>query len=777
MINYRWLLTTWLIAGSIVLLNPAQTEAATTVSGNIITDTIWTTAGSPYVIESSVTLASGNTLTIEPGVVVKLFGWYTSFTVNGTLIAEGTATDPIIFTSLQDDNYGGDTNGDGNTTNPTPGDWLQIYFASASTATLSHALVQYGGHDHGNWMIKISSNDVIISDSNFSNNYPYDAAMLVDATATIINNSFNANETTALYSTSGNSSITGNVITGCSDGSGIAINTGSPVVDHNTIDGCLIGLFTSGADAQPFLTNNILTDNGVGIVVYNSSIPLAISSNSMTGSLYGLQNFTTTNTINAESNWWGDASGPYHVSLNSTGLGTAVTDGVDFDPWLTTDPNVDATAETSELEPWQSTDNCVQAASEADNPNCWVTKGPVYYGTASYDEVSDTTTLTSDVDQTDYVYRDIALRNVQGHSLLLIALTQAEEDRYLTGLPYLYGYQITDSIYIEEYLHGQQTLFNGDAGQWDVSYGLYPVDSTTVTQLRYFFMQGRYAGTDYNNAAGLFRYPGVFIVDSEEQANEIIAQYSEVIAPVTVPADETPADEETVDEETIEDIAEPDSISPVDEIPIDETPADAEANDEEIVEDEETNVDITAPAEITLGVTRKDPWNKTITLNWTNPADTDFDHVQIERTDRYGTVVTLSTDVEGEQYIDNTITYRMTYTYTVFTVYTAGNVSAGVTTDPKKVRSPNIRHLRLREYDSAIIARWERLPLRRDPAVGYIVYYSTSPDALTNVIDVGNTRAVTISALVRGQLYYVAVAAYNGAGTAGPLSVIKSIQL
>jgi hypothetical protein len=40
-------------------------------------------------------------------------------------------------------------------------------------------------------------------------------------------------------------------------------------------------------------------------------------------------------TQDATGNWWGDASGPYHDPLNPSGLGDAVSDGIDFDSWLT----------------------------------------------------------------------------------------------------------------------------------------------------------------------------------------------------------------------------------------------------------------------------------------------------------------------------------------------------------------------------------------------------------------------------------------------------------
>jgi hypothetical protein len=39
--------------------------------------------------------------------------------------------------------------------------------------------------------------------------------------------------------------------------------------------------------------------------------------------------------VNAENNWWGDVSGPYHPTENPDGLGNPVSDYVDFIPWLT----------------------------------------------------------------------------------------------------------------------------------------------------------------------------------------------------------------------------------------------------------------------------------------------------------------------------------------------------------------------------------------------------------------------------------------------------------
>ena len=88
------------------------------------------------------------TLTIEPGVVVK-FGWkWDALYVDGRLSAQGTAGQPIYFTSLDDDSVSGDTNGNGNASQPLPGDWNGVRFRETSTGSvLDHVVVRYGGAD------------------------------------------------------------------------------------------------------------------------------------------------------------------------------------------------------------------------------------------------------------------------------------------------------------------------------------------------------------------------------------------------------------------------------------------------------------------------------------------------------------------------------------------------------------------------------------------------------------------------------------------------------
>ncbi len=106
-------------------------QGSTNVCGSINTNTTWTVAGSPYIATCTVSIASAATLTINPGVTVKFNAGY-SLTANGRLLAVGTATDPITFTT--------------NAVTPARGGWRAIHFEpGSSTSQLSYVNVMWGG--------------------------------------------------------------------------------------------------------------------------------------------------------------------------------------------------------------------------------------------------------------------------------------------------------------------------------------------------------------------------------------------------------------------------------------------------------------------------------------------------------------------------------------------------------------------------------------------------------------------------------------------------------
>lgn len=142
--------------------------SATNVSGPITSNTTWTVANSPYFVTGNILVLESVTLTIQPGVVVR-FDQSKVIQVNGTLIARGTATDSIKFTS--------------NTTQ-TPGAWGNIYFTGTSIdavvdnngdyvsgSTMEYCTVEFGGTIEGTRvnMVSISEALPFIKNSTFKN--------------------------------------------------------------------------------------------------------------------------------------------------------------------------------------------------------------------------------------------------------------------------------------------------------------------------------------------------------------------------------------------------------------------------------------------------------------------------------------------------------------------------------------------------------------------------------------------------------------------------------
>ncbi|MCM2374200.1 dockerin type I domain-containing protein [Aporhodopirellula aestuarii] len=92
-------------------------------------------------------------LVIDPGMVVKLQGARIELGHGTQLLAEGTLSQPVIFTSSLDDRYGTggtfDTNNDANTLNGNEiaerGDWSGIYAGANAYVSLDHSVVSYAG--------------------------------------------------------------------------------------------------------------------------------------------------------------------------------------------------------------------------------------------------------------------------------------------------------------------------------------------------------------------------------------------------------------------------------------------------------------------------------------------------------------------------------------------------------------------------------------------------------------------------------------------------------
>ena len=99
--SLRWPKSVFFLIAAIFLLcllTPLTCLADVSVSGTLTADTTWTKANNDYIVNGSIVVPPGVTLTIEPGVKVKFNGPYYIF-VEGTLKAIGTPVDNIIFTA------------------------------------------------------------------------------------------------------------------------------------------------------------------------------------------------------------------------------------------------------------------------------------------------------------------------------------------------------------------------------------------------------------------------------------------------------------------------------------------------------------------------------------------------------------------------------------------------------------------------------------------------------------------------------------------------------
>ncbi len=118
-------------------------------------------------VSGQMSVQLGAELTIEPGVVLKMwlyayapFNGY--FNIYGSLIADGTPGEPIVFTSILDDTVGNpaDTNTDGAASSPAAGNWGYIYFDEVSddaTAILDNCVLHYGRSSASYGMVYCSS--------------------------------------------------------------------------------------------------------------------------------------------------------------------------------------------------------------------------------------------------------------------------------------------------------------------------------------------------------------------------------------------------------------------------------------------------------------------------------------------------------------------------------------------------------------------------------------------------------------------------------------------
>ncbi len=173
----------------------------------------------------------------------------------------------------------------------------------------------------------------------------------------IISNTITENEFAGIACYASFSSIIiGNTIIG-NAGEGIYCDLSSPVIINNSISQNN-GTGVYCWESAPTIKSSIITNNSVGVWMFDSpptidsctisnnngdgiycawsygSVPKIHYNNITANDGYGIRHVDTMDIVDAQNNWWGDATGPYHPDSNPGGQGDSVSDYVDFIPWL-----------------------------------------------------------------------------------------------------------------------------------------------------------------------------------------------------------------------------------------------------------------------------------------------------------------------------------------------------------------------------------------------------------------------------------------------------------
>ncbi len=220
-----------------------------------------------YVAIYDFTVNSGKTLVIEPGVKIKFqqipANDWQSLQVNGTLIAEGTSANPIIFTSWRDSTVGGKTTAVTDFGVPAPGDWHYIWFRNGSGASrIRYCEFKFGGRSGIEAAVRFEDN---VSPIVFSNN--------------LIRKSLSAG-IFILYS---NLTIDSTTVDSCSS-YGIRIYQDSRAglsLRHSKVNyNGSYGLYLESPGKVGLVSNTqFIGNNSTGVYLNNNSVPLSFLTN------------------------------------------------------------------------------------------------------------------------------------------------------------------------------------------------------------------------------------------------------------------------------------------------------------------------------------------------------------------------------------------------------------------------------------------------------------------------------------------------------------------
>ena len=301
-------------------------ESSPFITHNIIVDNVSYIGGGICCLYNSSPIITNNTITCDTA-----FYWgggiYCCFESSPMI------TDNIITNNTATPAFNGDHGIDV---------WHEYTLPSVTGKSITNRMGHAGGGiacDYG-----CSS---IITDNTITNNTTYGSGggiFCCNDSPFIANNTITGNTAGSGggISIADNSSafITGNTVSNniAYYGGGIKCYGSQPFITDNTITGNTTNMYGGGIFCR--YTSAIIDsctisgNNGDGVYCEFESSPVIRYCNITDNTGYGIRNVDSSIIVDAENNWWGDSTGPYHPGSNPGGLGDTVSDYVDFIPWL-----------------------------------------------------------------------------------------------------------------------------------------------------------------------------------------------------------------------------------------------------------------------------------------------------------------------------------------------------------------------------------------------------------------------------------------------------------
>jgi len=193
---------------------------------------------------------------------------YGGLDVLGSLVTTGDQDNPVYFTSWKDDSVGGDTNGDGSGSAPSPGDWLRVSIKGpGASGTFSNTFLRYGGNNYlpaGYNALRCENATLNFTGGGVSDSYQYGIYAMGGGTVQIAGASFRNNGYAGVYL----GGIAAPSVSGCTFSANAyglyESSCPSAVVNNNVFDNNAAAGLWMNSCSQGIISLNTATRNGQG---------------------------------------------------------------------------------------------------------------------------------------------------------------------------------------------------------------------------------------------------------------------------------------------------------------------------------------------------------------------------------------------------------------------------------------------------------------------------------------------------------------------------------